>query len=50
MEVLIKLVSVSRQGAYSAVKNIGSEKTDNSYVIYADYTGTAVKSVPARML
>lgn len=44
MEVPIKLVSVSRQGAYSAVKNIGSEKTDNSYVIYADYTGTAADS------
>ena len=44
MEVPIKLVSVSRQGAYSAIKNIGSEKTDNSYVIYADYTGTAADS------
>lgn len=40
----VKLVSVSRQGAYSAVKNIGSGKKDNSYVIYADYTGTAADS------
>lgn len=37
----VKLVSVSRQGAYSAVKNIGSGKKDSSYVIYADYTGMA---------
>ena len=39
----VKLVSVSRQGTYSAVKNIGSGKTDNSYVIYADYTGKAAE-------
>ena len=40
----VKLVSASRQGAYSAVKNIGSGKTGNSYVIYADYTGIAADS------
>ena len=39
----VKLVSVSRQGTYSAVKNIGSGKTDSSCVIYADYTGSAAE-------
>ena len=40
----VKLVAVSRQGAYSAVKNIGTGKNTDSYVIYADYTGTAEDS------
>lgn len=36
---LVKIVSASRQGDYSAVNNIGVGKNESSYVIYADYTG-----------
>lgn len=37
----VKLISVSRQGDYSAVNNIGTNEGTDSYVIYADYTGQA---------
>lgn len=41
---LVKIVSASRQGDYSAVNNIGVEKNESSYVIYADYTGQSTTS------
>lgn len=40
----VKIVSASRQGNYSAVNNIGAEKNESSYVIYADYTGQSTTS------
>ena len=43
---VVQLVSVSRQGDYSAINNIGtgiSTGRTKSYVIYADYTGAATK-------
>lgn len=44
----VTLVSVSRQGKFSAINNIGTESSSStgktkSYVIYADYTGAATK-------
>lgn len=41
---LVKIVSASRQGDYSAVNNIGVGKNESSYVIYADYTGQSTTS------
>lgn len=41
---LVKIVSASRQGNYSAVNNIGAGKNESSYVIYADYTGRSITS------
>lgn len=41
---LVKIVSASRQGDYSAVNNIGAGKNESSYVIYADYTGQSTTS------
>lgn len=41
---LVKIVSASRQGDYSAVNNIGVGKNESSYVIYADYTGRSITS------
>lgn len=41
---LVKIVSASRQGNYSAVNNIGTGKNESSYVIYADYTGQSTTS------
>ena len=41
---LVKIVSASRQGNYSAVNNIGAGKNESSYVIYADYTGQSTTS------
>lgn len=41
---LVKIVSASRQGNYSAVDNIGAGKNESSYVIYADYTGRSITS------
>ena len=40
----VNIVSASRQGNYSAVNNIGAGKNENSYVIYADYTGQSTTS------
>ena len=40
----VNIVSASRQGDYSAVNNIGVGKNENSYVIYADYTGRSITS------
>lgn len=41
---LVKIISASRQGNYSAVDNIGAGKNESSYVIYADYTGRSITS------
>lgn len=41
---LVKIVSASRQGNYSAVNNIGAGKNESSYVIYADHTGRSITS------
>ena len=40
----VNIVSVSRQGNYSEVNNIGAGKNESSYVIYADYTGQSTTS------